>query len=166
MPGPFRLRERPQGLGQESVGPGAEVGLLGGSGVWGPEPRAVPEWVAEDGEPVPSSSPSRVGAFSFRHKSSSNRRWISLGMGRRGACAGGGDSARKGCLSEPAPSAAPRVAPELLWVAPPSAPWLLGADPTSGRARGGGEVAAFRCAANSGRVGELPGELGERCRKP
>lgn len=65
MPGPFRLRERPWGPGRESVGPGAEAGLLGGGGMWGPEPRAVPEWVAEDGEPVPSSSISRVGAFSF-----------------------------------------------------------------------------------------------------
>lgn len=56
-------------LGKTS-GAGPGVGRAGGGGgpageaaVWEPESRAVPEWVAEDGEPVLSRRPSRVGAF-------------------------------------------------------------------------------------------------------
>lgn len=122
MPGPSCPWERHPGPARESAGPGAEAGLLGGGRVWEPEPRAVPEWVAEGGEPVLPRSPSRVWALSYRHKSPSNRRRISLGMGRRsggGARAPGGSGrAGNGCLSEPAPPAAPRVAPELLWRRP------------------------------------------------
>ncbi|XP_027630004.1 uncharacterized protein LOC114008904 [Tupaia chinensis] len=77
--------------------------------VWEPEPRAVPDRVAEEGEPVFSRNPSRALALSYSHKSPSNRRPISLGMGRRlggGARApeGGGGSAGK-ALPEPAPPA-------------------------------------------------------------
>lgn len=114
--------ERRRGPARESAGPGAEAGLLGGGRVWEPEPRAVPEWVAEGGQPVLPRSPSCVWTLSYRHKSPSNRRGISLGMGRRsggGARAPGGSGrAGTGCLSEPAPPAAPRVAPELLWRRP------------------------------------------------
>lgn len=85
--------------------------------MWQPEPRAVPEWVAEDGELVLSPSPWHIGPLSYRHKSPSNRRRISLGMGRRSGCGarapGGADRAGQGLL-QPAPPAAPRVAPELL----------------------------------------------------
>lgn len=112
----------PPGAGPGVGRAGGEGGPAGGGGVWEPEPRAVPEWVAEGGEPVLPRSPSRVWALSYRHKSPSNRRRISLGMGRRsggGARAPGGSGrAGKGCLSEPAPPAAPRVAPELLWRRP------------------------------------------------
>lgn len=108
-----------RGPGRESAGLGAEAGLLGGGWVWEPEPRAAPEWVAEGGEPVLSRSSARVWAPSYRHKSPSNWRPISLGMGRRsrgGARApGGGGRARRAVFRGPRP---PRVAPELLWRRP------------------------------------------------
>lgn len=142
--------------------------------MWEPEPRAVPEWVAEGGEPVLPRSPSRVWALSYKHKSPSNRRRISLGMGRRsvgGARAPGGSGrAGKGCLSEPAPPAAPRVAPELLWRRPAqraAAAWCtpdLGSREAEGKSERGSPLsAALRTLAD---LGELPGELGGTLQEP
>lgn len=123
--------------------------------MWEPEPRALPERVAEDDEPVLSRRLSRVGALSSCHKSSSNR--ISLGMGRRSS---GGGRADRGCLSEPAPPAALRVAPELLWrrpahraVAAPRRP-----DLRSREAEGSRRPPS---AANSGGVGDSQENLGD-----
>lgn len=160
-----------RGPGRESAGLGAEAGLLGGGWVWEPEPRAAPEWVAEGGEPVLSRSPARVWAPSYRHKSPSNWRLISLGMGRcsRGGARapGGGGRARKGCFPRPAPPAR-RSGVTLASPRPARRGGSVQTSPrVAGGPRGSRSVAVSpRRAANSGRVGELSPEFGGRAREP
>lgn len=90
------LGETPGGRAESRSGRGRRRACWEAA-LWQHEPRAVPEWVAEDGELVLSPSPWHIGALSYRHKSPSNRRWISLGMGRRSGCGarapGGADRA-------------------------------------------------------------------------
>ena len=84
---------------------------------------------------------------SYRHKSPSNWRPISLGMGRRscgGARApGGGGRAGKGCFPRLAPPAAPRVAPELLWRRPAPRAAVAQCRPHLGSPAGRGEAGAL-----------------------
>lgn len=125
----------------ETLGSEPAVGRAGGgdgpagkqsSGT--PEPQVVPEWVAKEGEPVLSRRLSRVGALSSRHKSLSNRRRISLGMGR---CSGGraralGGSSTRGRAVYPSrrPQPPRGLLRSYFGVAPPIALWLLRVEQT------------------------------------
>lgn len=162
MPGPDRVEEpggwARAGLVGRAEGGGGPAGLAGGCGNL--SRGAAPEWVAEGANCSPLAGLGAPQAPSYGHKSPSNRRPFLWGWGgvrgrrvRPAAAAARGRAVFRG----PRPRD-PRVAPELLGVAPPRAVRRpLQVDPAAVPGVGLGEVGALL--ALGARL-QTPAELG------
>lgn len=147
---------------------GAEAGLLGGGRVWEPEPRAVPEWGAEEGGPVPHGVLRASGLFATGTKAQVTVARFLEGCGGvrvagRVCPAAAAARGRAVCWGRRTP-AGPRAAPELLWRRPaPRAGRSVQSRPRSAGGRGKTERWAPPSAALQTRaeLGSSPGNLGD-----